>query len=88
MNSIFEIKDSPDLVYYNIGLTFITISFIYLLYIQIYYKLSIKIPKVFLILYGIGGLFLVIKNIIEKNIYIAICEFIGCMISFLLLFFK
>ena len=33
-------------------------------------------------------IFLITKNIIEKNIYITICEFIGCMISFLLLFFK
>ena len=86
MNINLQLIENPVIPYYKIGLTFITISFIYLLYLQIYYKSSIKLPKVFLLLYGIGCIFLVVKNIIERNIYIATCELIGCLITLILFF--
>ena len=81
----FELEKKQKLEY-NIGLTFITLAFIYLLYSKLYSKKLIYIPKMFLILYSLGGIFLVIKNIYEKNLYIAICEFIGVFISMILFF--
>jgi hypothetical protein len=71
---------------YDIGLTFISLAFIYLLYTMIYKKNSFKIPKPFLLLYGIGGIFLIIKNITDDNLYITINEIIGCVIAFILYF--
>jgi hypothetical protein len=70
-------------IHYHIGLTFMTLAFIYLFYAVTSNKIF-KIPKTFLLLYGIGGLFLAIKNINDGHRYIAINEIIGCVISLLL----
>ena len=72
---------------YDLGLTFISIAFIYLLYAMIVSNKKFKIPKLFLLLYGIGGIFLIIKNIEDDDIYITINEIIGCVISFVLYFY-
>jgi hypothetical protein len=71
---------------YDIGLTFITLAFLYLLYSMIISKMY-KIPKLFLLLYGIGGIFLIIKNVADDHIYITINELIGCIIVFTLYFY-
>lgn len=71
---------------YNLGLTFITIAFIYLFYVMTYNKKSYKIPKPFLLLYALGGVSLVFKNIGDKHIYITINEMIGVIIALLLYF--
>ena len=66
MNINLQLIENPVIPYYKIGLTFITISFIYLLYLQIYYKSSIKLPKVFLLLYGIGCIFIDLIALISR----------------------
>jgi hypothetical protein len=71
---------------YHIGLTIITFAFLYLFYAMFYLNKSLNVPKPFLLLYGIGCVFLVIKNIYDRHTYIAINEFIGGAISFLLYF--
>lgn len=72
---------------YHTGLTFMTLAFVYLFYAVIYSNKSYKIPKQFLLLYGIGGIFLVFKNIGDEHTYIAINEFIGCVIALSLYFY-
>lgn len=71
---------------YNLGLTFITLAFLYLFYVAVYTKKTMVIPKPFLLLYGVGGLFLIVKNISDEHIYISINEIIGCLIAFFLYF--
>ena len=72
---------------YHIGLTFVTLAFIYLFYAVIYSNKSYKIPKQFLLLYGIGGIFLFVKNSGDGHTYIAINEFIGSVIALSLYFY-
>ena len=69
---------------YDIGLTLITLAFVYLFYVMTYTKKSYKIPRPFLLLYGLGGLFLIFKNIGDKHIYITINEIIGAAIALIL----
>ena len=71
---------------YNIGLSFMTLAFIYLFYAVLYSNKSFKIPKLFLLLYAIGGIFLILKNIGDGHTYIAINELIGCTIALVLYF--
>jgi len=71
--------------YYNIGLIFISLSFISLLLQKFIFYQNIKIPKLFLSLYLIGALFLVLKNIIENNKFIIMNELLGVIISLILL---
>ena len=69
---------------HNIGITFITLSFIYLIYVMNKSKKNFKLPKPFLLIYGLGGFILGIKNLTDNHKYIAINEFIGCTIAFYL----
>jgi hypothetical protein len=47
-------------------------------------KKNFKLPKPFLLIYGLGGFILGIKNLTDNHKYIAINEFIGCTIAFYL----
>ncbi len=71
---------------YNLGLTFITLAFLYLFYVAMYTRETVIIPKPFFLLYGVGGFLLIIKNISDEHIYITINEIIGCFIAFFLYF--
>lgn len=71
---------------YNLGVTLITLAFLYLFYVMTYAKNSYKIPKPFLLLYGLGSLSLVFKNIGDDHIYTTINEAISCIIAFILCF--
>ena len=83
-----NIIDEIDMIemQYSAGLTFMTLAFLYLFYAVFYTNTPYKIPKPFLLLYAIGGIFLILKNIQEHNTYIAINEFIGCAIALSLYF--
>jgi len=70
-----------------IGITIITLSFIYLLVISLY-KQKVEIKKYFLLIYSIGGFILMNKFIQEKNTYVLINEFIGAAIALFLFFYS
>jgi hypothetical protein len=70
-----------------IGITIITISFIYLLVISLY-KQKVEIKKYFLLIYSIGGFILMNKFIQEKNTYVLINEFIGASIALFLFLYS
>ena len=71
---------------YSLGISLITIAFIYLFYVMTYTKSSYKIPKTFLLLYSLGGFILVLKNVGDKHIYVTVNEIIGSLIALLLYF--
>jgi hypothetical protein len=68
-----------------VGITIITLSFIYLLYACVVTKTVL--PKYFFLLYSIGGFILMNKFIYEKNLYVTINEFIGASIALFLFFY-
>ena len=84
MNTSKEIYE--DFNKHYVGITIITISFIYLLYASFFTK-TVILPKYFFLLYSIGGFILMNKFVYEKNLYVTINEFIGASISLFLFFY-
>jgi len=83
--------DIVDYIYkegnkHYVGITLITLSYIYLLYACVVSK-TVKIPRYFLLTYSIGGFILMNKFIYEKNLYVTINEFIGASIALFLFFY-
>jgi hypothetical protein len=68
---------------HNLGILFITVAFIYLLYITVV-KHSSPLPPVFCFLYGIGGVILFSEMMDEKKTFVYACELIGFIIAFFL----
>lgn len=88
MNVSKDVYDNLNKHY--VGITIITLSFIYLLYACVVTKTVILpkyFPKYFFLLYSIGGFILMNKFIYEKNLYVTINEFIGASIALFLFFY-
>jgi hypothetical protein len=73
--------------HHNLGISFITVSFIYLLYETLKSKQSLT-PKYFLLLYSIGGFFLMFEMISQSKPFVFYQELVGALITLFLFFYS
>lgn len=67
----------------HLGITFITIAFIYALYITLTTKKALM-PYMFYLLYGIGGMLIFREMIDQQKPYVYYAELSGFLIAFYL----
>jgi len=73
-----------DMIIHHLGLSFITIAFIFLAYYYFVLQLPLKVPAVFFFLYAIGVFILSQHEIATDSQFIIANEYIAVAISLLL----
>jgi hypothetical protein len=72
-----------DDIVHHLGITFITLAFIYALYITLKTK-KVLMPYMFYLLYGIGGMLIFREMIYQQKHFVYFAELIGFLIAFYL----
>lgn len=72
-----------DDIDHHLGITFITIAFIYALYITLTTKKALM-PYMFYLLYGIGGMLIFREMIDQQKHFVYYAELVGFLIAFYL----
>jgi hypothetical protein len=72
-----------DYIVHNLGITSISVAFIYIFIITIYKKKAL-LPFWFYLLYGIGGLLIFIVMLRQQKSFVYYNELIGFIIAFIL----
>jgi len=70
-------------LFHKLGISFITLAFIYILIISVINKKPL-LPFWFYLLYGIGGMFIFITMLKKHKPFIYYNELIGVLITFIL----
>ncbi len=72
---------------HHMGISLITLAFIYLLYQTLKNKKSL-LPRYFFLLYGIGGLMIMSEMITQTKPTVVIMELLGAFIALYLFFYS
>lgn len=72
-----------DDIDHHLGITFITMAFIYALYITLTTKKALM-PYMFYLLYGIGGMLIFREMIDQQKHFVYYAELVGFLIAFYL----
>ncbi len=77
---VYSLLDDID---HHLGIAFITLAFIYALYITLKTK-KVLMPYMFYLLYGIGGMFIFREMMDQQKHFVYFAELIGFLIAFYL----
>ena len=72
---------------HHLGITFITMAFIYALYITLTTKKALM-PYMFYLLYGIGGMLIFREMIDQQKHFVYYAELVGFLIAFYLAYYS
>ena len=76
-----------DDIDHHLGITFITMAFIYALYITLTTKKALM-PYMFYLLYGIGGMLIFREMIDQQKHFVYYAELVGFLIAFYLAYYS
>jgi hypothetical protein len=79
-----DILTLEDLILHHVGLTLITLAFIFLAFYYYILNVQLSVPPSFFFLYGIGGLVLMSYMKSKDYKFVEFSEFIGSFLSLML----